>query len=172
MRTDFHRGDGPAGTRAGARYRHCRERRRPDKLLPIPEPVGRLSRTIWKGCVRGVTRASGQVFSVRLLSSGSIPVDHQGTRLGTGHHHLHHYADDPPSDLQKEIDAAPTAIETKSGATCWQSHQPLTCWGSMTDLLQSTKTGTSFVWRSPVPETQETDSGSASLRASPMTTSS
>jgi hypothetical protein len=35
----------------------------------------------------------------------------------------------------------------------------------MTDLLQSTTTETSFVWNSPVPETQETDWGSASLRA-------
>src|SRR5690349_20232572 len=35
----------------------------------------------------------------------------------------------------------------------------------MTDLLQSTTAETSFVWSSPVPETQETDRGSASLRA-------
>jgi hypothetical protein len=37
----------------------------------------------------------------------------------------------------------------------------------MTDLLQSTTTDISFVWSSPVPETQETDRDSASLRASP-----
>ena len=36
----------------------------------------------------------------------------------------------------------------------------------MTDLLQSTPTKTLFAWSSPVPETQETDWGSASLRAS------
>ena len=35
----------------------------------------------------------------------------------------------------------------------------------MTDLLQSTTTETSYVWHLPVPETQETDWGSASLRA-------
>ena len=36
----------------------------------------------------------------------------------------------------------------------------------MTDLLQSTTTETLFAWSSPVPETRETDRGSASLRAS------
>ncbi len=36
----------------------------------------------------------------------------------------------------------------------------------MTDLLQSTTTQTLFAWSSPVPETQETDWRSASLRAS------
>jgi hypothetical protein len=36
----------------------------------------------------------------------------------------------------------------------------------MTDLLQSTTTETLFVWRSPVPKTQETDWGSASPWAS------
>jgi hypothetical protein len=49
------------------------------------------------------------VFSVRLLSSGSISVDRQGTRLGAEHHHLQ-YPDNPSGDLQKEIDAAPTAM--------------------------------------------------------------
>ena len=36
----------------------------------------------------------------------------------------------------------------------------------MTDLLQSTTTETLFAWSSPVPETQETNRGSASLWAS------
>jgi hypothetical protein len=72
MRTDFHRVDGPAGTRA-ARCRHCRERRRPDKPSTIPEPVGRLGKKVWKGCFTEATRLPRQVFSMRLLSSDSIP---------------------------------------------------------------------------------------------------
>ena len=66
------------GRRGLSRYeevsgcRRCRGRRQPDKLRPtMPKPVGRLGRTIWKGA-SGKRRGTGEVFSIRLLSFGSI----------------------------------------------------------------------------------------------------